>query len=1468
MCQRIQGSTHQVRNYTRTFEKEAQARVITDCHAGNPCDLELDPTAMSRDQKKDPEGFGAINKAIQLRICKTQQVAARDEKWVSSAERVKISSTNIKLETTMPQKEETFQVVIDITKNSTCFKAFSIFADILEIFRQQFLYSIKKLQGTVSYEFLLANKKYTVNVDVFRMILDICPRVEGVDFRDVLDDDTALSFLIDLGYKGSLNKHTNMFVDHMHQPWRTLAAIINKCLSGKLANNLDVILKLAKSISKTEAEEAEAARKLHDTHARIMTEFVPESAKKKSCGRIFRRSCRHLQDLKESKKFDKRQPGTGGSSEGTGSIPGVLKESTGDEDDDNDDVEKDDKDSDADDEGDDHVSDTQDADDEDDEIKSDEDDIYKYKIRVRKDVDVEMKDAKVEESDKGDEEVTNAAKEEAEKTSEAKDDTKKTELPPSSSSLSASLGTPIISSVQQTPTPIPTPPITTDAPTITTAVLESNALITVELRVAKLEIDVSELKTADHSTKALAILKIKKEQAQKQKKPQFTIKSTDKAALEEYDLKSALYQCMHANKSFNRNPANHNLYHALMEALIEDENAMDKGVADTVKDHKRKHDDDEDDDDEYPLARPNQGKTTKRRRTKESESLGKPSSTKEIPKGKALTKGSKTSKSASAKEPVEEPIAEVIMDDADDDVIENLTQDILLGHAFNLLKGDRYPFDLSKPLPLQVPPGHRTVAVDYFFNNDLEYLKTSDSEVNKFSKHNVYSNKAILGVKSVTVKKLHGYGHLEEIVVKRYDQQLHKFKEGDFVDLHLKDIKDMLLLVVQDKLFHLDDSDIVDFIMALPERKGNHKKSRAIGWCKGTRDGLQTDDAYNMNVSSQNDYQEDSEIVKAKVKRKSLALKAKKESSDEECLTSGCEDEEYATAVRDFKKFCKRRDKNQRAFVGVSWSDSGEKDDEKVKNETCLVAQGSSEVCSESFYFSDENSSIDDLALDNKYDKLCKMILKIITKNKRLKATRNNLEKEISILKEKVSTLEENKEVDLECVKCLVLKIKNEKLKEEALKLTKFEKSIHCLSEMLNNQKPSGEKLGLGFNSFEASSSGTKEIKFMKAQKKMNDKYKTDEGYHVVPPPYTRNFMPPKPDLILVNVDEYVVSETVTSVPAVAKNEAKTSESKPKSVSEPIIEDRVFDSEDEDETETKSKQRKPSFAKYICKHNKGQLNGQRMVRSVWNNTRKLNHQNSLRMSNPHPKWNFVPSTVLMRSGFKTLNTVRKNSSRAVVSVNTAKQINTDCPRPTVNCARPVSNIFNKTHSHDKSPINNRTTSKNSKINQKVNIVRAKYVNTVRPKVNTARPKAVLNAIQGNQEFDRGYVTFGGRAKGGKITGKGTLKTDGSLFNSSSKNASNDEPQPYSDAGKKDDEGVKNADFEKIVNFLNANPIRYAFVSPTIYVSYSEQFWSTAKTKTINNETQIRAKVDGKTIVITEPSVRRDLQFNDEDGIAC
>ncbi|GJY45165.1 retrovirus-related pol polyprotein from transposon TNT 1-94, partial [Tanacetum coccineum] len=117
----------------------------------------------------------------------------------------------------------------------------------------------------------------------------------------------------------------------------------------------------------------------------------------------------------------------------------------------------------------------------------------------------------------------------------------------------------------------------------------------------------------------------------------------------------------------------------------------------------------------------------------------------------------------------------------------------------------------------------------------------------------------------------------------------------------------------------------------------------------------------------------------------------------------------------------------------------------------------------------------------------------------------------------------------------------------------------------------------------------------------------------------------------------------------------------------------------------------------------------------------------------------VPKAVLMRSG--------------LVSLTTARPVNTAQPKTTVNSASPMINIFNKAHSTVIRPINNKTTTKNSNFNQKVN---------------TARPKVVLNVVKGNQgtcpillpfeEINGGYIAFGGNPKGGKITGRGTIKT--------------------------------------------------------------------------------------------------------------
>ncbi|GJY59830.1 hypothetical protein Tco_0459722 [Tanacetum coccineum] len=121
----------------------------------------------------------------------------------------------------------------------------------------------------------------------------------------------------------------------------------------------------------------------------------------------------------------------------------------------------------------------------------------------------------------------------------------------------------------------------------------------------------------------------------------------------------------------------------------------------------------------------------------------------------------------------------------------------------------------------------------------------------------------------------------------------------------------------------------------------------------------------------------DYETVKSKREQsRSIALKARKESSDDNNSTSDSEDEEYAMAVRDFKKFFKRRGRlakenalsdlvgecpklsryqNQKAFVGGSWSDSDKDEEEKTNDEKCLKAKASNELLSETKYFSDDH---------------------------------------------------------------------------------------------------------------------------------------------------------------------------------------------------------------------------------------------------------------------------------------------------------------------------------------------------------------------------------------------------------------------------------------------------------------------------------------------------------------------------------
>ncbi|GKA96541.1 hypothetical protein Tco_0818636 [Tanacetum coccineum] len=210
--------------------------------------------------------------------------------------------------------------------------------------------------------------------------------------------------------------------------------------------------------------------------------------------------------------------------------------------------------------------------------------------------------------------------------------------------------------------------------------------------------------------------------------------------------------------------------------------------------------------------------------------------------------------------------------------IKNLTKELLVGSVYNLLKGTCKSYvelgytmeECYRALSEQI--NWNNPEADFFFNNDLEYLiggnndkkytaSTTKSKAARYelkgiedmvpnlwslvkvfydryafleishrrtkrqnfygyttkmvSKHDVYSTKMILSIINVKVNEWHGYGYLEEIVVKRAYQQLYTFKEGDFKRLYLNDIEDMLLLFVQNKLNNLDGNVVVHLAVSL-----------------------------------------------------------------------------------------------------------------------------------------------------------------------------------------------------------------------------------------------------------------------------------------------------------------------------------------------------------------------------------------------------------------------------------------------------------------------------------------------------------------------------------------------------------------------------------------------------------------------------------------------------------------------------
>ncbi|GJR36533.1 hypothetical protein Tco_1212217 [Tanacetum coccineum] len=303
------------------------------------------------------------------------------------------------------------------------------------------------------------------------------------------------------------------------------------------------------------------------------------------------------------------------------------------------------------------------------------------------------------------------------------------------------------------------------------------------------------------------------------------------------------------------------------------------------------------------------------------------------------------------------------------------------------------------------------------------------------------------------------------------------------------------------------------------------------------------------------------------------------------------------------------------------------------------------------------------------------------------------------------------------------------------LKLEKFKESSKNLTKLINSQISAKDKASIGYDS-QMNESEVVHSLFNSRESDVddnpvNDRFKTGEGFHAVPPPYTGNYMPSRPDLSFVGLDDSVyktkVSETETSISKTSKDIVeKLKTVRPSAF---IIEDWDTNSDNDSMFRPKSDQIKPKLTKinfvifnenmksinkenthsfnHLIKdydfhdkkmvekpvlNNKGRVTGQREIRPVWNNAQRVNHQNKLTL--PHPKWNFVPIAVATKSGKVPVNAAKQSSPRAAASISTARPVNTVAPKP--------------------------------KFNEKVNTARVNNVTT-------AGPKAVVSAAKGNGE---------------------------------------------------------------------------------------------------------------------------------------
>ncbi|GJT84753.1 hypothetical protein Tco_1066470 [Tanacetum coccineum] len=162
----------------------------------------------------------------------TAQQTKLDLELVPKEKRLKIGKCNGRLNPRKKQREPTFQIVLDALALTPCYSTFLTTANVPEVYMHQFWDSIHKYD--TSYRFRMdKKKKFDLNLEIFKDIFHICPKVHGQNFDEPPIDDVIVSLFIELDHTGDIKSITDVVVDQMHQPWRTFATIINRSLFGK-----------------------------------------------------------------------------------------------------------------------------------------------------------------------------------------------------------------------------------------------------------------------------------------------------------------------------------------------------------------------------------------------------------------------------------------------------------------------------------------------------------------------------------------------------------------------------------------------------------------------------------------------------------------------------------------------------------------------------------------------------------------------------------------------------------------------------------------------------------------------------------------------------------------------------------------------------------------------------------------------------------------------------------------------------------------------------------------------------------------------------------------------------------------------------------------------------------------------------------------------------------------------------------